>query len=176
MAQVHGAPPSFPSFIHDRVVQQSGSQAFNLKTRGQHPSRLLFPAHVAQLNQQRHGVESAASAGATPAVSTIFLRIASIAAMHRTFNPASTGRHRGGPPFHRPLVKQNHSRPPSGSRGGGTFTGDHYFAAVRTEILRSSIGRAVLDKHWERVRIPPERRQPDHLSFRLSPQIQFSRQ
>jgi hypothetical protein len=42
---------------------------------------------------------------------TILCRTASIAAMHRTFNPVSTGRHRGGPPL---LSRQRSTLPPAG--------------------------------------------------------------
>ena len=103
--------------------------------------------------------------------------------MHSTFNRANRGRYPGGAPFFRPLVKQHHVWPTPRSRGGGSFTGDHYishrggmahsldpgwcrwlgsasvpkknFAAVRLEILRSSSSRATAHPCWQRVQFPP---------------------
>ena len=50
------------------------------------------------VQQQRHDVESVASAGAIPAASTIF-RPASFKVKPRSFKPWNPERYRGGPPF-----------------------------------------------------------------------------
>jgi hypothetical protein len=64
--------------------------------RGGTDWRIHFFARVVQ--EKRHDVESVASAGASPAASTIF-RPASIKVMQRTFNPLNGERYPGGPPF-----------------------------------------------------------------------------
>ena len=73
---------------------QTGRPAFNRQIRGQIPAGWPFFAQVAQ-SEDWNGVGSAASAGASPALSTLFWT-ASFAAKQLAFNQRSTGQHRGG--------------------------------------------------------------------------------
>ena len=81
-----------------------------------------FNAHVAQ--QQRHDVESVASAGANPAMSTILgpkLRQRSSRLLTGIAGCMSLWTD-----HFRLLVKQHHVWLTSRNRGGSTFTGDHF--------------------------------------------------
>ena len=101
------------------------------------------PGHVAQ--QQRHGVESAASAGANPAVITI-----------------SSSK-----------LRKRSSRLLTGRVGRTSLRAHQHFAAVRTEILRRSFGRADALQHLAAGSSPAELHgaiRVVHLSVQLSPQ------
>jgi len=92
------------------VVQADRTAGFQPADPGADPGGVANFIHAQVAPSQRHGVGSAASAGASPALSTLFFRTASFAVKQLVFTQQSTGQHRGGSFFY---PSKNHCRDPA---------------------------------------------------------------